>query len=173
VVSVGQTLISLADAGTHQLVRRALSVLDYRDELDFAALLQECGRGRRGAVALRKALAAHDPMLARANEGIEQRFLDLCRKWRLPAPEMNVWVHEVLVDAFWAEAGLVVEFDGLQNHSSAAQLRRDHMNDLLLRSHGLQVRRYDTVLLSTRAALVRRELEDVIVGRKRDSGLIR
>jgi very-short-patch-repair endonuclease len=56
-------------------------------------------------------------------------------------------VHGVLVDAYWPTYGLVVELDGLDAHSSAAQLRTDKRNELKLREHGVTVLRYDWPLL--------------------------
>ena len=62
-------------------------------------------------------------------------------------PLVNELVHGVMVDAYCPEQGVVVELDGVDNHSSPAQRQRDKANDLLLRSHGLVVLRYDWILV--------------------------
>jgi very-short-patch-repair endonuclease len=49
---------------------------------------------------------------------------------------------------------VVVELDGKDNHSSAAQLRRDRANELTLRAHGLIVLRYDWDLVHKRPKAV-------------------
>ena len=72
----------------------------------------------------------------------------------MPLPVVNEWLHGVLVDAYWPAHKVVVELDGGDNHSSPAQRRRDKANDLLLRSHGLVVVRYDWDLLHGRPRAV-------------------
>ena len=67
---------------------------------------------------------------------------------------MNERLHGVLVDAYWPDHGVVVELDGGDNHSSPAQRKRDKANDLLLRSHGLVVVRYDWDLVHLRPQAV-------------------
>jgi very-short-patch-repair endonuclease len=165
ITTVPQTLIDLARATTVQgagpaeakLLRRALGVLDYRGELDVEALLALCHGGPPGSVALRAAIAAHQPGFARANEGLEERFLELCLEWKLPLPRVNVWLHGELVDAYWPEHALVVELDG-GHHARPAQLRRDRARDLLLRRHGISVVRYDWDLVTQHPSETRADL---------------
>jgi very-short-patch-repair endonuclease len=147
VTTIPQTLLDLAGGGDDRLVRRALSQLDYRRQLDVAALEAVCGRRRPGSAALHRALREHQPRLAYANHGLEEDFLMWCARFQVPLPRVNVRVHGVLVDAYWHEPRLVVELDGLRNHSTPAQLRRDKRNELTLREHGLTVVRYDWDLL--------------------------
>ena len=79
--------------------------------------------------------------------GLRDDFLEFCERRGIPVPTFNVTLHGIRVDAHWPEHNLVVEVDGYANHSSRAQLRRDKRNDLVLRSHGLTVLRYDWALL--------------------------
>jgi hypothetical protein len=148
--TVAQTLLDLAATGDTRLVKRVLANLDFQKRLDVAQLERACGRGRPGTRTLRAALAEHQPRLAYANGELEERFLSLCEQWQLPLPKLNCKVHGHLVDAYWPQHGLVVELDGLANHSSPAQLRRDRERDLALRAHGLTVVRYDWNLVSLR-----------------------
>jgi hypothetical protein len=97
--------------------------------------------------ALKQAIEQHQPQLANVNEGLETTFLLWCERHRLPIPQCNVWVHDELVDAYWPEYKLVVELDGGGNHSSPAQRKRDHRRDVVLRTRGITVLRYDTDLL--------------------------
>jgi very-short-patch-repair endonuclease len=147
VTTIPQTLLDLAASSNERVVRRALAQLDYRHRLDVATLEAVCGRRRPGSAALRRALREHQPRLAYANEGLEEDFLVWCERFHVPLPRVNVRVHGVLVDAYWPAHRFVVELDGLDNHSSPAQLRRDKRNELTLREHGLTVVRYDWELL--------------------------
>lgn len=158
VTPIPNTLLDLAATQDLRLVRRALAQLEFRGVLDVEAIEGVCGRGRAGSRALRRALATHQPKLAHANGALEEEFLMLCERWRLPLPRLNVRVHGILVDAHWPEHRLVVELDGRGNHSSPAQLRRDKHNDLVLRSHGLSVIRYDWSLVHDQPQSIRRDL---------------
>ncbi len=157
VTTVPQTVLDLAGVEP-ALVQRALAVLDYRKQLNIEQLIAACGSGRRGSSALRLALENHLPELAHTNGKFEERFLLWCVRYKVPLARFNVWVHGCLVDAHWAEQGLVVELDGYRHHSSRAQMHRDRSNELSLRSYGLRVVRYDWKLMRTRAAEVRADL---------------
>jgi very-short-patch-repair endonuclease len=98
------------------------------------------------------------PQLARTNSPLENDFLLWCERRNVPLPEVNVRVHGVLVDAYWAKQRLVVELDGGDNHSSPAQVRTDRANELTLRRHGLRVRRYSWDQVHASGRLVRDDL---------------
>lgn len=164
--TIPDTLIDLAAVADLKVVRRALAKLDYNEQihqrdLDLAALTAVCAKGRKGSKRLRCALARHQPELAFTNGKLEECLLGLCERWKLPIPRFRVRLHGILSDAYWAEQRLVIEVDGLGNHSSPAQRRRDHANDLTLRSFGLTVLRYDWPQLHDQATLrlIRREVE--------------
>jgi hypothetical protein len=159
VTSIPQLMLDLAATAEFRLVRNALSRLDFLHILDVDALDAVCGRGRPGSKALQEAVRTHQPRLARVNGRLEENFLTWCERQRLPLPDVNVWVHGVLVDAYWADANLVVELDGGGNHSSRAQIRRDRSNELKLRSHGVRVVRYDWDLVHHEPARVRADIE--------------
>jgi Protein of unknown function (DUF559) len=159
VTSIPQTLLDLAATAELRLVRNALARLDYLHILDVNALNQICGSGRLGSKALQQALRIHEPKLAYVNGRLEENFLTWCEKQRLPLPRVNVWVHGILVDAYWPESNLVVELDGGGNHSTRAQIRRDRSNELTLRAHGLRVARYDWALVHQEPKRVRKDIE--------------
>jgi hypothetical protein len=166
--TIPQTLLDLACATTFEgagpaeakILRRALAVLDYRKQLDVDVLdaLDAISRsGPRGSAALRRALVEYQPQHAHTNEGLEERFLELCVEWKVPLPLVNVWVHGELVDAYWPDHALVVELDG-GHHARSAQLRRDRARDLALRRHGITVVRYDWDLVTRRPGETRGDL---------------
>ena len=158
ITTVPQTVLDLAAVAEVSLVRKVLANLDYRGVLDAEALRNLCGRGTPGSAHLRWALREHQPLLARANGRLEEDFLAWCERFQVPLPRVNVRVHGVLADAYWPEQRLVVELDGVANHSSTAQLRRDKRNELTLREHGLTVIRYDWLLLHREPERMYRDL---------------
>jgi very-short-patch-repair endonuclease len=70
------------------------------------------------------------------------KLLDLCRRHRLPFPEVNVKLGPHTVDALWRAERVIVEVDGGDGHSSYAQMQRDRQRDLYLRQRGYSVLRY-------------------------------
>lgn len=79
---------------------------------------------------------------------LERRFLLLCRRHRLPPPEVNVRVAGLLVDFAWPDRGLVVETDGYKFHRGRAAFEDDRARDLRLRQAG-----FDVIRLSYRQVL--------------------
>jgi hypothetical protein len=167
VAPTAELMLELAAEGDYNVVRKALSNLEYRRQLDVAALLAVCSRGRRGAVLLRRALAHRLPQLAYARSPLEVAFLLLLEAHHLPLPRLNVRLHGILVDAYWAELGLVVELDGRGNHGTAAQKRRDAGYMETLRHHGLTVRRFDSHDVHARVPATLAALAEVGVVRGR------
>jgi very-short-patch-repair endonuclease len=147
-------MVDLAATSGARAVHRALGQLDFQKLLDVDSLLAACGSGRRGATALREAIAAYDPRRKHSNGRLEEDFYALCQRRRLPLPLLNAYVHDIKCDAYWPDQGLVVELDGEDGHSSPAQRRRDRRNDMILRGHGLTVLRYDWDLVHEQATNV-------------------
>jgi hypothetical protein len=156
--TIAQALLDVAATSDPKLVRRALSVLDYRKQLDVDAIEAIAHTGRRGSKALRLALTEYRPQDAHVNGKLEEGFLDFCEAGGIPLPKVNVWVHDIQVDAFWPDRGLVVEMDGDAGHSSRAQRRKDRSNEVKLRAHGLRVVRYDWALLHAEPEAMRSDL---------------
>jgi hypothetical protein len=155
---VPDTMLDLAATSTDKIVSRAVRQLDRRGELDLKALDAVCGRGRPGSKRLRKALQVARPTIGFTNSELEQLFLELSRKWKIPEPRCNVYVAGVPVDAYWPDHKLVVETDGGDDHASVAQMHHDRANELTLRAHGLTVIRYDRILLKAGAQAVHDDL---------------
>jgi len=79
----------------------------------------------------------------RERSDLEEDFLALCCRHRLPAPEVNVRVGEHLVDFLWRGRRLVAETDGYIYHRGRAAFEDDRGRDLALRALG-----YDVVRLA-------------------------
>jgi very-short-patch-repair endonuclease len=75
----------------------------------------------------------------RERSDLEEDFLALCRRHRLPMPEVNVRVGEHLVDFLWREKRLIVETDGYIYHRGRAAFEDDRTRDLSLRALGYEV----------------------------------
>jgi very-short-patch-repair endonuclease len=76
---------------------------------------------------------------------LEARFLGLCRRHRIPQPEVNVSIDRYVVDFLWPAARLVVELDGYHAHSGRAAFEADRARDADLTQLG-----YDVVRLTWR-----------------------
>jgi hypothetical protein len=125
------------------LVRVALANLDFQGAYDPDALLQMCRRGAPGSARLRAAIAHFDPRFAMTRSRFERDWIVYCERTGTPKPDdINVYVHGVRCDSVYFDARLIVELDGVDNHHSPAQVRRDRHNDRMLRGHGWLVLRY-------------------------------
>jgi very-short-patch-repair endonuclease len=73
---------------------------------------------------------------------LEARFLALCRRHRLPKPEVNVRVGPFIVDFLWPAARLVVEVDGWDSHGTRTAFEEDRRRDTQLKLLGYEVIRF-------------------------------
>lgn len=100
----------------------------------------------------------------RQRSDLEEDFLALCARHRLPPPETNVKLGRWEVDFVWREQRLVVETDSFAYHRGSVAFEDDHERDLDLRRRGFTVLRFtdkqvdyepDRVLADVTAALSR------------------
>jgi very-short-patch-repair endonuclease len=73
---------------------------------------------------------------------LETRMLSLCRRHRLPRPEVNVSIDRYIVDFLWREAPLVVEVDGWEAHRTRSAFEQDRARDARLTLLGYEVIRF-------------------------------
>jgi very-short-patch-repair endonuclease len=73
---------------------------------------------------------------------LETRFLALCRRHRLPKPEVNILAGPFTVDFLWPERGLVVEVDGWDSHGTRSAFEADRERDTQLKLLGYDVVRF-------------------------------
>lgn len=72
----------------------------------------------------------------------EERFLALVRDAGLPVPRTQVELHGFRVDAYWPQARLAVEIDGLQWHNRTKRsFERDRRKQQVLQEHEIEVAR--------------------------------
>jgi very-short-patch-repair endonuclease len=73
---------------------------------------------------------------------LERLFLRLCRRHRLPQPEVNSRVGPYEVDFLWRNRRLIVETDGFHFHSHRAAFEQDRGRDAELQALGYRVVRF-------------------------------
>jgi very-short-patch-repair endonuclease len=73
---------------------------------------------------------------------LERMFLALCRRHRLPQPEVNARVGPYEVDFVWRDRHLIVETDGFAHHGDRAVFESDRLRDATLQSQGFRVLRF-------------------------------
>ena len=78
----------------------------------------------------------------RARTRLETRMLALCRRHRLPQPEVNASVDRYEVDFLWPGERLIVEVDGWESHGTRSAFEEDRTRDARLALLGYQVLRF-------------------------------
>jgi very-short-patch-repair endonuclease len=73
---------------------------------------------------------------------LERDFLRLCRRHRLPMPEVNARVGPYRVDFLWRDRKLIVETDGYRYHRGRQAFRDDRERDVELGLRGFRVHRF-------------------------------
>lgn len=108
---------------------------------------------RKGAPVIRALL--EDPRMTRSER--ERTLLKLLDQAQLPKPLTNVRLHGHLVDAYWPEQRLVLEFDGWQAHGHRRAFEGDRKRDQVMLAHGIGAMRVtDRHLMYEPVALVAR-----------------
>jgi very-short-patch-repair endonuclease len=93
-----------------------------------------------------------DPDLTRSE--LERIFLALCRRHRLPQPEINARLGPYEVDFLWRDRALIVETDGFEHHGHRDAFERDRARDALLQSMGFRVLRFTYRQVTDRTPVV-------------------
>jgi very-short-patch-repair endonuclease len=97
---------------------------------------------------------------------LERLFLRLCRRHRLPGPEVNARVGGYEVDFLWRAHSLIVETDGFRHHGTRVAFESDRARDAQLQALGFWVLRFtyrqvlespEVVVASLRSVLGQRQ----------------
>jgi hypothetical protein len=146
VTSVARTLLDLSAVLEPPDLAAALDRAERLRIFDLSAVndVLDRAKGRRGAAALRSAIAAYEPSTQKSK--LERRFKTLLRTAPdIPSPFFNAAVegengtHEV--DAFWANPGLAIQLDGFDFHRTRRDRERDAASDADLELVGHRVMR--------------------------------
>jgi very-short-patch-repair endonuclease len=122
---------------------------------------------RQFAAALRQAEFLRLPIDERlepdhTRSELETEFLRLCRRHRIPQPEVNVRVGPHLVDFLWREHRLIVELDGFRAHGTRSAFEADRARDIELKVMGYEVVRLTWRQLSVEPAKTAARLRALI-----------
>jgi very-short-patch-repair endonuclease len=77
-----------------------------------------------------------------ARSKLERIFRRLCRRHRLPQPEVNARVGPYEVDFLWPEHQVIVETDSWRHHGDRSAFESDRARDAQLHSRGYRVLRF-------------------------------
>jgi very-short-patch-repair endonuclease len=141
VTSIARTLLDLAER-TPARLPRAYEEADRLNLLYPRDLEQACGRheGRRGLAAIRRLMAEERDGATRSP--LEDLFVALCRRHRLPTPAVNAHLLGFEVDALWSRQRLIAELDSFAYHRHRAAFERDRSRDAALQAAGYRVVRF-------------------------------
>lgn len=129
-----------ADAGDFRVLRRVLrGAANAHDWLVPALRTRidtETFRGR--AVLAQELSGGHLDRTRVVKSSVEDRFVELCRRYGLPIPRTNAVVHDNELDAFWEEHDAFVEIDVYATHRDEVAFQRDRAKIRALRRLGLR-----------------------------------
>jgi very-short-patch-repair endonuclease len=139
VTTVARTIADLAATESPREVEDAFQEGLYRRIVTPRAVNAVIAREprRKGAPVIRALI--EDPRMTRSER--ERALLKLLDQAQLPKPLTNVRLHGYLVDAYWPEHGLVVEFDGWQGHGHRLAFEANRKRDQVLLANGVRAMR--------------------------------
>jgi very-short-patch-repair endonuclease len=141
VTSVPRTLLDLAPLVSPRELVKALEQAERLRLFDMHAFEELLGRsrGRRGAKALRAALAELYAQAPDTKSPLEDRFFDFCRERCIELPQLNVVIADFCVDAAWPSKGVVVELDSRAHHTGIDAFEEDRKRDAKLQVAGHRI----------------------------------
>jgi very-short-patch-repair endonuclease len=98
----------------------------------------------------------------RTRSELEGRFLALCRRHRLPQPEVNVRIGGFVVDFTWPEQRLIIEVDGWGAHRTRSAFEEDRARDARLALLGYEVVRFTWRRLTRDQAAVAKTIRGLL-----------
>lgn len=137
VTSIARTICDLAATESRDEVMHAFQEALYRRAVTPRGLAGVLAREpkRKGAPVIQSLIA--DPRMTRSER--ERMLLKLIDQAQLPKPVSNVQLHGHLVDVFWPEERLIVEFDGWGAHGHRLAFDKDRKRDQKLVAAGYRV----------------------------------
>ncbi len=144
--TVARTLMDLADVIERRRLERAFDQAEIREVFDLKAIQDQLARNptRYAARKVTAVLEEHYIGSTPTESETEEWFLALCRRARLPEPELQQWLvlpdggPPIRADFLWRKQRVVVETDGDKYHRTAQRLRNDARRDQRLTVHGFK-----------------------------------
>ena len=151
ITTVPRTLLDLAAVANERQLRRAVNEAVRARWLHAAAIEDILTRhkGRQGIKAFRAATAALNPGTHRTKSDLEDAFLTLCSKHRLPEPDSNAEVGGYEVDIHFLGTNLIVELDSYEYHRTPSEFDADRRKDAALKRKGYEVLRVSDAWLDS------------------------
>lgn len=165
VVALPRTLLLAASSLDHNSLRLVLARADFEHILHLPTLQAAIRGGPAGSIAVRAAMDSHLPQLAACVNDFERDFVLLCEEHRLPIPEPNVRIGRYVPDMLWRDRMLIVELDGRDAHTSAAQLAADVTKQRWLEERGHTVVRFRWEEVNFRTAAVAARVREQLAAR--------
>jgi predicted transcriptional regulator of viral defense system len=153
VTSLERTLLDISEIWPQRRTERAIEAAERNRIIDVKAIeeLMKRTKGRR----LRPLKAALTSCLSEGvhtKQELERLFLDVCRDYGIPLPQVNVAIAGYEVDAAWPERKLVVELDSRRFHHTTRAFERDRDKDAALQLAEMRVVRLTWQMLQNPAA---------------------
>jgi very-short-patch-repair endonuclease len=98
----------------------------------------------------------------RTRSELERSMLRLCRRHRLPEPEVNVRIDRYEVDFLWREQRVVAELDSWRHHGDRSTFESDRARDAHLQGLGYRVLRFTWRQVRSSPRSVARSLSAVL-----------
>lgn len=129
-----------ADDGDYRVLRRVLrGAANAHDWLVPELRRRVDEESFPGCVPLARELKGGDLARTRViRSSVEDRFVELCRRYGLPIPQTNAVVHDHELDAFWEKFGAFVEIDVYATHRDEIAFERDRAKLRALTALGLR-----------------------------------
>jgi very-short-patch-repair endonuclease len=146
--SVARTLLDLAAVLPRRAVERSIDEAEILQLLDAKPIqdILERTHGHKGNAPLRSILDDHFPGSTPTRNDLEEAFLAICDKARLPRPEVNAWIPLEPIgykaDFLWRQHDLIAETDGRDTHTTRHAFEHDRRRDQRLMLAGYRVVRF-------------------------------
>lgn len=147
VTSLARTLLDLSTIFDRRGLERALDEAEYLRLYDGIALQRVIAEHPARAARLRTCIEEHVAGTTPTNEGLEERFLLLCRAYGIPDPLVHQRIGPYEVDFLWSAERVIVETDDRASHLRAASFERDHRKTAYLQDRDYDVRRVTSRML--------------------------
>lgn len=144
---VARTLLDLSTVFDRRALEKALDEAEYLRLYDGVALSRVIDEHPERAPRLKACIQGYSVGTTRANEGLEERFFLLCRRYGLRDPLVHERVGPDEADFLWHAARVIVETDDRASHLRAASFERDHEKTARLQDLGYEVRRVTSRML--------------------------
>jgi hypothetical protein len=135
--SAARTLLDLAAVIPQRALERAFDEAEIRELLDLRAIEDQLARNptRAASRRVKRVLEEHYIGSTLTQNDLEEGFFALCRRYRLPQPEVNVWIDlgdgapMIWADFVWRPQRVIVETDGGRVHGTHQARERDPRRD--------------------------------------------